>query len=90
MLVRPSSPRDPTRRSSTLERLLGVLAAVDARRAEEHDGVLDVLRLEAAQRLEILGEDPERARFFGFEKLGIEIRERLRMHGADYFRFSDL
>jgi hypothetical protein len=34
------SPLEP------LERLLGTLAAVDARRSEEHDRVLDVLRLE--------------------------------------------
>ena len=45
------------------QRLLGVLAAVNPRRAEEDDRVLDVLRLEAPKRLEILGENPQRARF---------------------------
>ena len=61
----------------TFERLLRGFAAVNPRRAEEDDGVLDVLRLEAAERLEILGQDPERARFFALEKLRIEVRERL-------------
>ncbi len=64
----------------TLERLLRVLAAVDARRAEEHDGVLDVLRLEAAQRLEVLGQDADRPGFFALEELGILVGKRLWVH----------
>ena len=59
------------------QRRFGVLAAVNARRAEEHDGVLDVLRAEAAQRLEILGQDADRPGFFAVEEFTIEIRKRL-------------
>jgi hypothetical protein len=44
-----------------LERLLGRFAAVNARRAEENNGVLDVLRLEATERLEVFGENAKRA-----------------------------
>ncbi len=62
------------------ERLFRVLAAVDAGRAEEHDGVLDVLRLEPAQRLEVLGEDSQRPGFFAFEKRRVEVGERLHVH----------
>jgi hypothetical protein len=47
-----------------------VLPAVHARRSEEDDRVLDVLVLEAAQRLEILGEDPDRARLVALQELG--------------------
>jgi hypothetical protein len=36
---------------------------VNPRRAEEHDGVLDVLRFEAAERLQILRKNPEGTRF---------------------------
>ena len=60
-----------------LERLFGPLAAVDARGAEEHDSVLDVLRLEAAERFQILGQNSQRAGFVAFEELGIQIRKRL-------------
>ena len=59
------------------KRRLSVLAAVDAGRAEEHDGVLDVLRAEATQRFQIFGEDAERPAFFAVEEITIEIRERL-------------
>src|SRR6185295_20073246 len=40
-------------RPQRLQRPLGAIAAVDARRSEEDDGVLDLLFLEAAQRLEV-------------------------------------
>ena len=60
--------------------LFGVLAAVDTRRTEEDDRVLDVLRAEAAQRLQIFGEDAKGAGFFAFEKVGVLICKRLRMH----------
>jgi hypothetical protein len=72
------------------ERLLGMRTAVDPRRAEEHDGVLDILCFEAAQRLEILGENPDWARFFRFEKLVILIGERLKVHAGILFLIGDL
>ena len=63
-----------------LERLLRVLAAVDARGAEEHDGVLDVLRLEPAQRLEVLRQDADGSGLFALEELGILVGVRLWVH----------
>ena len=54
---------------SVLLCVLGVLAAEDARRAEEDDRVLDVLRLESPQRLELLREDSDGPRFLAVEKL---------------------
>ena len=39
---------------------LGLLARNDARRAHEHDRVVDLVVLEAALRLEVLGEDAQR------------------------------
>ena len=53
------------------------LAAVDPRGAEEHHGVLNVLHAESAQGFEVLGQNPDRAGFFAFEKIGIEIRKGL-------------
>ena len=50
------------RSSQFFQRALAPLAAVHARRTEEHDRVLDVLLPEPPERLEILGEDPERSR----------------------------
>jgi hypothetical protein len=50
---------------------------VDAGRAKKDNGVLDVLRPEPPEWLEILRQDSQRARFFAFEKFGVEIRERL-------------
>ena len=61
---------------------LGALARVDARRPEEHDGVLNLLVLEAPERLEVLGQNPDRPPFRAFEKLRIEVRERLLRHNA--------
>ena len=51
------------------QRALGALAAVDAGRSEEHDGVLNLLVLEAPQRLEILRQDADRPAFGALEKL---------------------
>jgi hypothetical protein len=76
MLVRRRA-RDPETPREARKRLLRALAAVDPRGSKEHHGVLDVLRPEAAKRLEILGEDPERAGFFAVEKFLVEIGERL-------------
>ncbi len=67
-------------RAQRQQRPLGALAAVDAGRPEEDDGVLDFLVLEAAERLEVLGEDANRPAFFALEKLRIEVRERLLRH----------
>ena len=64
----------------TLERFARLFGAVDARRAEEHHRVLDVFGLEPAQRLQILGEDAKRARFFALEKLFVPVSKRLGMH----------
>ena len=45
---------------------------------------LDVLGLEAAQRLEILGEDPERPAVPASEEVGVQIRHWLGTHTSDY------
>src|SRR4030095_11241976 len=63
------------------ERLTRLLGAVNASGAEEDYRVLDVLRLESAQWLEILGEDTKRSRFFALEKLLVPVSKRLGMHG---------
>ena len=63
------------------ERFARLLRAVNARRAEEDHRVLDVLRLESAQRFEILGEDTKRASFLALEKLLVPVSKRLGMHG---------
>jgi hypothetical protein len=47
----------------------------EARRAEEHDGVADVLAAEPGQRLEVLREDAERARVVAVEELRVAVRE---------------
>src|SRR5262245_1248590 len=65
-----------------LERAFGVLTAVDARRAEEDHGVLNVLRLEPFPAFEILRQDPDRPCFCAFQELVIEIRKRLWGHGG--------
>src|SRR5207244_11726570 len=67
-------------RPERLQRTLGALAAVDARRSEEDDGVLDLLILEAPQRLEVLREDPDRPGLGAVEELGVQIRHRLLRH----------
>jgi hypothetical protein len=59
------------------ERGLRVLTAVDARRSEKHDGVLDVLHAEPPQRFQVLGQDPDRTGFLAVEELPIEIGEGL-------------
>ena len=60
-----------------LERPLGALAAVDARRSEEDDRVLNLLVPEPPQRLEVLGENSNRPCFVALEKLRVQIRQRL-------------
>src|SRR3954471_900639 len=57
-----------------------LLAAGNARRPEEDDGVLYVFVLEAAKRFEILRKDAQRARFLAVEKFLVGVSERLRMH----------
>jgi hypothetical protein len=52
---------------------------VDAGRSEEHDRILDVLLPEAAERLEVLGQDPDRTCVRALEEFVIVIRERLLM-----------
>src|SRR5262245_61465988 len=61
----------------SLERPFGPFAAVDARRTKKHDGVLDVLCLEPAERFQILRQDSQRTRFFTFEEFRIQVRKRL-------------
>src|SRR5262249_35024821 len=67
-------------RAQTLQRAFGALAAVHARRAEEDDGILDFLLPESLQRLEVLGQDPDRSRLRALQKLLVQIRERLLRH----------
>jgi hypothetical protein len=63
----------PCRRRETLERRSAARGCGCAP-TEEHDRVLDVLRLEPPQRLEVLGEDANGTGFFAFEKLVVEVR----------------
>jgi hypothetical protein len=62
------------------ERLACLLGTVNARRAEEHHRVLDVLCFESAQRLEIFGKDTKGSGFFALEKLLVAVSKRLGMH----------
>ncbi len=57
------SPLEP------FERFARLFRAVNPRRSEEDDGVLDVLGLEPAQRFEILGENAKRPCLLAFEEL---------------------
>jgi hypothetical protein len=66
------------------QRLLRTLAASRACRSEEDDRVLDVLRAEAAERLEILGENPDRPRLLALEEFRHEIGQRLRVHDVEH------
>ena len=99
-LGRPGGGRRPGRApaaGAALEQLLlepaegvvGLLAAADPGRAEEHDRVLDVLRLEAAQRLQVLGHDADRPGFIALEKGGVEKRQLLVRHGGENVSSSD-
>ena len=54
-----------------MQRAFGAVAAVDARRPEEDDGVLDLLVGEPAARLEVFGEDADGAPFGALEKAGV-------------------
>src|SRR5262245_51484739 len=67
-------------RAQRPQRALRALAAVDARRPEEHNSVLNPLLLEAAERFEIFGDDPDGARFLTVEELRIHVRERRLRH----------
>jgi hypothetical protein len=69
-------------RAQRLQRALRALAAVDACGSEEHDRVLNFLLFEAAQRLEVLRQDPDRTRFGTLEKLTVQVRHRLLRHKA--------
>jgi hypothetical protein len=71
--VHASRPQRP-------QRPLGALPAVDAGRSEKDDRVLNLLILEAAQGLEVLGEDPNRARLRAFQELRMLVGHRLLRH----------
>ena len=68
-------------RPQRLQRALRAVAAVDPRRPEEDDGVLNLLLLESPQRLEVLREDADRPGLVAFEEVRVEVRERLRHTG---------
>ena len=72
--ARPQRPQRP----------FGALAAVDPRRSEEDDRVLDPLLLEPSERLEVLGENADRARFLAFEKIRVEVRQRRLRHDGQF------
>src|SRR5581483_5437924 len=57
-----------------LQAELGDLLRGDARRAHEDDGVLDLVAVEAALRLEILREDAQLARVPAVEEAGVLVR----------------
>ena len=71
-------------RAQRLERTLGALARIDASRTKEHDGVLNLLGLEAPQRLEIFGQDAKRPSVFTLEKLRVQVRQRLLRHNRHF------
>ena len=66
------------------KRPFGALAAAGARGAEEDHGVLDVLRPEAPERLEVLGQDADRPRVIAREELRHQVGQGLRIHGAQH------
>src|SRR5690242_8441512 len=61
--------------AQALQRAGRFLAAVHARGSEEDDGVLDVLLLQAAERLEVFRENADRARIVALEELRIHVGE---------------
>src|SRR5260221_9090380 len=67
-------------RPQRLQRPLRTLAAVDARRTEKHDRVLNLLFLEATKRLEIFGQNADGPGVVAVEKLRVLVRERLLRH----------
>ncbi len=74
-------------RAQRLQRPLSALAAVDARRSEKDDRVLDLLFLEAAKRLEVFSEDTDRSCIVAVEKLRVLVRERLLGHPLTVISF---
>ena len=52
------------------------------RRAEEDDGVVDVLAAKTLQRLEVLGEDAQRTRVVAVEELLVLVGERTAVSGS--------
>ena len=62
------------------KRVLRDVAAVNARGPEKDHGVLDVLQLEAALRLQVLGEDADRTGILAFQERVIQVSLRLRTH----------
>src|SRR5271166_3456497 len=64
------------RRAHLLQGRLGALAAVEAGRAKEHDGVLDSLATELRQRLLIFGQNPQNAAVGSIEELLVLIGQR--------------
>src|SRR5205823_5332940 len=67
-------------RPQRLQRPLCALAAVHASRAKEDDGVLNLLLLEATERLEIFSDDADGTGVVAVEKLRVLVRERLLRH----------
>src|ERR1700687_950692 len=61
------------------ESLCGVLVSLKAGRAEEHDGVLNLLAPEARQRFLIFGHDAEDTAIWAVEERGIFVR-----HGCGF------
>src|SRR5262249_26272005 len=70
-------------RPQRLQRALRAFAAVDARRSEEDDGVLNLLILEAPQRLEVLRQDADRPGLGALEELQVQIRHQLLRHNGN-------
>ena len=55
-----------------------------SRRPEEHDGVVDAVFLEGPEGLEVLGQDTDGPPFVAFEKIRVEVRERLLRHNVQF------
>src|SRR5437762_744774 len=67
-------------RPQGLQRPLCALAAIHARRTEKDDRVLNLLFLEATERLEIFSDDADGTGVVAVEKLRVLVRERLLRH----------
>jgi hypothetical protein len=61
-------------RAQRRQRPLRAFAAVDSRRPEEDHRVLDLLLLEAAERLEVLGQNANGTCVTAFEKRLVQVR----------------
>src|SRR5579862_5238629 len=65
--------------------LPGGAVALEAGRAEEHDGILDLLAAKARQRLLVFGKDAQNAPIRAVEEWLVLIRQRSRFESLRHF-----